>query len=442
MIRPPLWPWETTAESLGSQTDPVLNHPHHPVPDPVTGNLVIDPEIVLPAQGFGLEISLFYNSASSTNTAWGKLRSASVSAQLQISGSTVYLLRGDGKAYAFSGSWSPATPSSMTPNAAMYSGTQLDWDGAQFIETFADGKTITYGKELVADVCYAVSEIADPSGNVHTYTYDGNNLESIEVPGGNRVTFLYDSGHVETIQDWGGRRWTMTYDGDGQLTHLTTPTGCQTEYHQAGTDGLIEAITDPRGYATSYTYESSNRVETVSRGSAVWTYTYSGSIGDFGGSEVMSPTGAITTFLLDAQVRLGAKVMPEGYRVTTSYDANNNIVQEEMPYGLVRNVTLNSFNQPLTSADALGNVTSFVYDVSNNLVSLMNALGEVTTMTYDGQRRMTSQMDALGRVTTHVWNGNGTLQATVDGRGLRTTYAYDTVGNMVSTLYSDGSVAT
>jgi len=358
----------------------------------------------------------------------------------------VNVIRGDGKVYGFSGIWAPSTPTSLTPNPTLYSGTELLWDGSQFIETFPDGKTVTYGEELQADTYYAVSEIEDLSGNVHAYTYDGIKLIRIEVPGGNRVTFLYDGdGHVETVQDWADRRWEMTYDGFDQLLTYTLPTGCQTQYFYPGEDGLVNAIMDPRGYVTSYTFNGSERVETMSLGTATWTYTYhqyDGSEIRPLGSRVESPTGAITTYVMDNLGFTIAKEVPEGYIISYAYDATGNKVIEEMPYGHVVSLTYNASNLPLTSRDPLGNVTTYNYDVNNNLVSLMNALGEVTTMTYDGQRRMTSRMDALGRVTSNVWNTDGTLKAQVDGRGLRTTYAYDAVGNLASTLYADHSVAT
>lgn len=51
-----------SAQSHGSTVDPGLSNPHFPHPDPVSGSLVVDPDIVLKAKGFNLEINLFYNS--------------------------------------------------------------------------------------------------------------------------------------------------------------------------------------------------------------------------------------------------------------------------------------------------------------------------------------------------------------------------------------------
>ena len=74
------FPWERSplpgggrvahAQSHGSHVDPVLHNPHCPFPDPASGALVVDPDILLKARGFDLEINLFYNSRSGIDSRW------------------------------------------------------------------------------------------------------------------------------------------------------------------------------------------------------------------------------------------------------------------------------------------------------------------------------------------------------------------------------------
>jgi YD repeat-containing protein len=424
------WPWETAqAENQGSKSDPVLQHPHRAMPDPATGELVIDPEIVLKAKGFDLQISLFYSSTSaSTSVKWGKNRSASVNLQLNDAGPIV-VLRGDGSSYDFHAG-------TLDPSSDKYSGTTLSLNSGVYSETFPDGKVITYGEQLATNQ-FAVSKIQDPSGNIHTYSYDKDgNLESIEVPGGNLTTFNFDAGgHVESIEDWSGRFWTFTYSGDN-LASFQTPTGCISAYAYETSSSRISAVTDPRGYTTSYTYNADDRVETVSMGAAVWTYTYGNSLfdgGASGGSVIQSPSGALTSYILSDK-KIHRVMDPRGFTVTYGYDSNGRKVLETMPYGDVVSLTLNSYNLPLSSTDPLGNITTYQYDASNNLTTIQNALGQVTTMAYDGSRRMISSTDPLQRTSQMEWNSNGTLKAQVDPRGLRTTFSYDSVGNVVSVL--------
>ncbi|MBL8048930.1 MAG: hypothetical protein JNJ45_09645 [Chthonomonas sp.] len=443
---PDQWPWDMAlrAESQGVVIDPVLHHPTRPQPDPATGHLTIDPEIELKAKGFNLYVSLFYNSNStSTDIKWGKRRSASVEAELAANETSneVYVRRADGKIYGFSGAWSWGTPATFTAITGYVSGTKLDYDGTNFIETFADGKKIVYSQTIVAESKFTIGRVEDASGNRHTYTYaasPGSKLESITVPGGDKLTFAYDaSQRVSTILDWGGRVWTLTYSSPGnELLTFQTPLGCLTQY-EYDANNRLSTITDSRGYATTYAYAADGRVETMSAGTGVWTYSYATNT-----SVTMSPAGGRTTFILDANSNVQTMVMAAGYVVTYGYDTKFRKVRETMPYGDVVSLTYNDFNLPLTSKDALGNITTYQYDASNNLTTVTDALGNVTKMGYDGNRRMITSADPLNRVTSYIWNSDGTLQASVDPRGLRTTHSYDTRGNVLTTMYSDGGVVT
>jgi hypothetical protein len=94
------------AQSHGSVVDPVLHNPHFPHPDPVSGALLVDPDILLKAKGFDLEINLFYNSRSSANGAYGKKRSLSTNCYVlknEESGNSAQVVRGDEKVYEFTG---------------------------------------------------------------------------------------------------------------------------------------------------------------------------------------------------------------------------------------------------------------------------------------------------------------------------------------------------
>src|SRR5579862_990134 len=89
----------------GVSSDPVRNHPYRPVPNPLTGELLIDPDILLKAKGFDLQIDFFY-STSATGTEYGQGRSASVHAYVvsAISGSVgavVTAYRGNFRQYPY-----------------------------------------------------------------------------------------------------------------------------------------------------------------------------------------------------------------------------------------------------------------------------------------------------------------------------------------------------
>ena len=449
------FPWERSplpgggrvahAQSHGSHVDPVLHNPHCPFPDPASGALVVDPDILLKARGFDLEINLFYNSRSGIDSAYGKKRSISPNCYVLKTdddfGSYAQVVRGDEKVYEFSPGSTSGFTTTYSGEASQYAGTALVFNSSlgAFIETFPDGKKIVYDVNQGGDpVRYAVGRIEDPSGNRHTYTYgtspETNLLKSIQVPGGRLATFAYTAGGSPTslldhIEDWGGRRWTMMYDGNRQLTTLTTPMGCTTKYGY--TSGLLTRIEDPRGYASTYAYDGNNRVASVAAGSGVWTYAY-GAPMSWSGSQRTDPTGAITTHLVDSG-RISQVIHPEGYTTSLAYDSNGYQTGRIEPYGTVSSVSYNGSGLPLVAFDALGYATTFQYDPSDNLTTLTDALGNVSLFAYDASRRLTCRTDPLGRKTTFAWNADGTLLSSQDGRGLFTTHAYDGFGNLAST---------
>ena len=78
-------------------------HPHHPFPDPKTGALIIDPDIVLIAKQFNLTLSFFYSSRTSnfgSVSPYGVGRSASFAGAVlsDSTGDSPTVTRGDFRA--------------------------------------------------------------------------------------------------------------------------------------------------------------------------------------------------------------------------------------------------------------------------------------------------------------------------------------------------------
>ncbi|MGC4044726.1 MAG: hypothetical protein QM758_13115 [Armatimonas sp.] len=186
------------ARYQGSDSTNELYHPFQPRPDLATGELKIDPEIMLRAQGLDLAISFFYSAKSTTNDQYGRARSASVGAYVLSSTSTVNItiVRGDMRQtlYRRDGSGNYYGPMD-TSNVGVYN--SLTFDGTKFTETFPDGAQMVYQAQVGGGnpVKHELIKVADASGNTQTYTYgtppEAGLLKTITVPGGNKVTFTY-----------------------------------------------------------------------------------------------------------------------------------------------------------------------------------------------------------------------------------------------------------
>ncbi|MGV3618602.1 MAG: hypothetical protein ACO1SV_25040 [Fimbriimonas sp.] len=322
-------PNHPSALTQGSSADPELAHPHSPRPNPATGELLLDPEILLKARSFDLQVEFFYKNATDVNGPYGKNRSASVAGHVVSStdptNPVVDLVRGDFTMAAYSKSGS-----TYTPYAQAYSPNSLTYSGGTFKETYPDGMFIEYGEVLpgFSPPHLGISRVGSPSGDFHTYSYgtgaEAGLLKTIAVPGGKVLTFSYAASSptslLSYVEDWGGRRWTFTYDGSRNLTAFAVPLGCTTQYGFAtGPSGktVLAYVEDPRGYRTDYGYDAEDRVVTIVQGSAITTYAYNVMPG-FSGSVMTNPAGGKTTFTIDNALRIVGESRPDGVFVRTA----------------------------------------------------------------------------------------------------------------------------
>ena len=113
-------------------------HPTRPLPDPQTGELKIDPDILLKAKRFNLAISFFYSSASNLDMEYGRSRAASVRGFVasNTSDSNVVVVRGDFTQNAFTRMGSSGGITTYTAQANTGAVTTLSFDGTAFTEYF------------------------------------------------------------------------------------------------------------------------------------------------------------------------------------------------------------------------------------------------------------------------------------------------------------------
>ncbi len=433
-------------------------HPYRPMPNLETGELKIDPEIQLKAKKFDLAISLFYSTANPNLTEYGVGRSASVRSSITAPGSVATVSRGDFSEQYFSVAGTSGTVTTYVSSSNTGNVTTLSYDSSpdEYTEYFTTGMQIKY-KQHTSVSKYEIDRVVDADGVTQTYTYGTSGetglLKTITVPGGNKLTYTYMTKVigmaevtvtlVSAIEDWGNRRWTMTYDNDAYLTQVQTPLGCQTKYTYAlagATTTMVQTIEDPRGYKTTYAYNSGGKVVSMAAGSAVWTYTYNTSQ-----TVETQPTGALVTYNYDGNGNNTTIDRAEGYRSTLTYNANRLKNSETRPSGSVMSVVYNDQSLPVVSIDPLGSRTTYAYDAFNNLTTLTNALGNITTYGYDSggrTHRLVRMTDALGYVTTYTYDSDGQTRSQITPLGFATTYNWDSVGNVVSVQYADGGVVT
>jgi YD repeat-containing protein len=467
---------QRSAVTQGSDCDDPARHPYRPTPDPLTGELIVDPVVRLRAKKFDLVIEFFYSSfpwqwAYPTDPAyseWGVNRAASVR-PLLFSSTGPYpqntrILRGDFFNVEFQEAGTVGGVTTYIKSFTDGNPTTLSFDGSRFTEYFPNGMEMVYGlavthihgfEEDYFDE-YRLAEVRDAAGARQTYTYgtgdDARLLQTIEVPGGRRVTFHYGPGAnvslVYEVEDWSGRRWTLQYDELSYLTTLTTPLGCTTKYGYLG--NVLASIEDPRGYVTNYSQNYEPGVMTA--GDAEWTYSHP----FVHVNNMTAPNGAVTTYHENTrpwptgQYELSRLERPDGVILDYEYNHQHFRTKETAdPDGLAivnYSITWDEVAWQMSMyEDGLGYLTTYQYDPYANLTTLIDAAGSVWTYGYDGDgatRLRIRESDPLGRVRRWSYDGDGQLKTETDGRGLVTTYHYDPYGNVVSQVASDGGVTT
>jgi RHS repeat-associated protein len=373
---------------------------------------------------------------------------------------------------------------------------------------YTDGNGHTWTEEFDGLGLGRPVEITDPVGDTAMSYRDANDLPwlSANALGRRQRLFFNSQGDVVTLVNAdetyhtasynsfaepltettriGSTNYTTTYNYDSSgnltsaedaLTNITTYT-----YTTSGLKGLLLTETKPLAasnaglYTTTYGYDSSHRLSTITRAlttssNIVETFTYDsdGEIATF-----TNPDGVVTTYSHDALNHLTMLILADATGVvstyTYSYDKVENLTAEVVPLTSTSNATytyaFDSMNRFTKETDPLSNVTTYSYDSDGNLTGLTNALGYTTTYGFDAASRQTSvtipltsttsatttyMLDAAGettaiknalnQVTTLAYNSRGWLASVTNPLGDVTSYSYDAIGDETGITQTDTS---
>jgi YD repeat-containing protein len=335
------------------------------------------------------------------------------------------------------------------------------------------GRTMSFAYDTIG----RLSSATDPKGNSTAYAYDANyNVTTVTTTlksdlgnpdlvfaksfaydklnrctsatdnVGNAETFAYDSrGNVVRTIDARGNVSQFAYDGLGRLTRsgrdmnnngsTLDPVDIVTT-QSWDANSRLATQTDPNGNATSYGYDSLDRLtQTIAADGTVKSATY-----DVHGNVVSSTdaNGTVTTYNYDLNNRLLQKtILPAlGVATTTSletfaYDglgrvtqANNNASTTSFTYdSLGRSLTETQNGLTVTSTyDAAGNRLTVAYPGGRTLGYAYDAANLPTTVSL----LASSDGEAPGVLSTNHYIG-GQLERVVNRNNTRTSYSYNGV---------------
>lgn len=242
-----------------------------------------------------------------------------------------------------------------------------------------------------------MTQSTDPIGRVMSYSYDsGNNIDLLTVrqtTGSNNDllrTFTYNSLHEPlTDKDAAGQTTTSAYNSFGQITSVQNAKSETTTYSYGPVTGVpagyLASITSPQfggsSAMTSFTYDSANRVQTVTNN-------------------------------------------PDNYTATTIYDNLDRPTQITYPDGT---------NQQFQYSQDFGQGLRTILDLTKS----KDRRGLWTTRHYNANRQMDSITDPLSRMTQYGWCMCGALTSITDPRGKVTTFNRDLQSRVTSKVFDD-----
>ncbi|MDI6869716.1 MAG: DUF6531 domain-containing protein, partial [Coprothermobacterota bacterium] len=276
--------------------------------------------------------------------------------------------------------------------------TSYEWNNQYRVRTITDslGNTITatynsQGKPI---------SIKDQRGNVTTYTYDakGNLLTSSD-PLGNTTSYTYDSygqliRMLAPLTSTQTLTTTFTYDSYGNCTQVTDPGEHTTTSSYTLRGQLLYQIT-PLGQKTSYTYDTLDRLITIT-----------------------DTTGNWVSFSYDPCGRLLSKWDALGPFFVNTYDDAGRLIRTSSP-------TLTYYD-----GSSISQITQYVYDDDGRLIQLIDPAGKTTSYSYDALNRLLSIQDPAGRTSSYSYDELNLVSST-NPNGQSFSYSYDALNHLV-----------
>ncbi len=314
-------------------------------------------------------------------------------------------------------------------------------------ETDYAGQVLSFSRTYRSDKSWTNDYIGDRWHHNYdrklTFGISGGNNTAELVNESGRVVYFYDDGNgwkteysddTETFNSDGNGGYVYTdntetketYNGSGQLIRIEYVGRDAVNLFYTG--GLLTSVEDEYGNALSFTYNSYDKIETLTTpGNNVFTYAYDGE----NLTSVTKPDNMVRTYHYE-DIRyfnaLTGITDENGNRYATyGYDDDGKAIFTEHFSGAERyDVSYDPANQSVTVTNPLGKDTIYTYKTINGLRKIENVEGVATTNCSAGNK-------------SYTYTDEGWLKSKTDWEKNDTTYNYDSEGRIIEVIRDDGS---
>ena len=274
--------------------------------------------------------------------------------------------------------------------------------------------------------------------------------ESADAAGGARptTTFAYNAkGLVSDVTDPLGRQTTYVYDSASRLVSTIHPDGStdQVLYAASGADtGRVTKTKNRVNVVTSYGYDASGRVGTVTTASAIDSNILDGQADDQPITDTNLQGNTTFTYLAGDDTKIAT--VTDGAKSELVYDFRNQVVEAKAFPSAGKTLTSKSFyvnHEKLYDEDPYGRRKYYGYRASDGtLIRTITCTTPTQTFAdfaavWNATRSQTP--NAAYIIHDAIRDDDGHLTQIIDGRGTETRYAYDDQGREVEKLEAYGT---
>ncbi len=307
--------------------------------------------------------------------------------------------------------------------------------GRQKTQTDANGHTYTW----VYNALNRVIAETNALGQATTYTYDAVGNRTNRVDGAGVVTFwTYDNINRLKSENSGTLTYEYGYDLGGRRTNMNSKiNGVVTESTSYTYDAreLLLTKTDPTGFTLTYGYDSVGNRTNLSVGSVLsQSYTYD----TRNRVKTITGNGKTTTFGYDASSRRVAASWPNGSMATNIYDGADQLVSLLHKTSGGSNISSFVYGYDLsgnrTNMTTLEGINSYSYNSDNWLTVADYPDGKSQRFFYDSVGNRTNLAEIAGattNITAYTYGGANRLVSSISGT-LTNTYTHDGAGRLTN----------
>ncbi|QNP59937.1 RHS repeat protein [Paenacidovorax monticola] len=423
---------------------------------------------------------------STLGKAWRHNHDIELSLRATATGTTAYILTGEGYARSFTqdtgaSAWAPVghndslglnasgqwvyhradkddtlvfnTAGKLLSNTARNGWqTNYAYDTVGRLSTVTDplGQTLT----LAYNGTGQLVSVTAPASHVTTYGYDAaGRLAQVTYPGSAVRVFLYENTsfpHALTgLQDENGNRWgTFAYDAQGRAISTELAGGVQ--HYQVSyptTPGTATTITDPLGTTRSFSYgtqlgklavtgadkpDALGRPDAASRVQNAQGLIESQT--DFRGTTATTSWDTARRLPL---ARTKAAGTPQQRTTATEWHPQWRLPTKVTEPGRETTYAYDNAGNLLTKTtkDTANNTTrtwNWTYHANGLLATATEPGGATTSYQYDSAGNLTQATNALGQSTTYTHDAAGRVLTETEPTGVVNTYQYDLRGRLLS----------